>query len=115
MAKDVYAYRCRKCGELHYPFRMRCKGCGDNEWEEFDPVPLPKKGKLLTFTRVHNLPADFEVATLGLGIIELENGIRMTGQIDIDEPAFGMDVIGSVEVVRTDEYNAYHGMVFRQA
>jgi uncharacterized OB-fold protein len=115
MARDVYAYKCQKCGELHYPYRMRCKGCGDNDWEEFDPVPLPKEGKLLTFTRVYNLPGDFEVATLGLGIVELVNGMRMTAQIEIEEPRIGMDVVGSVEVVRRDLYDAYHGMVFREA
>ena len=53
---------------------------------EFDTVPLPKKGKLLTFTTVYNLPPDFNVAKLGLGIVELENGMRITGQLKIAEP-----------------------------
>ena len=53
--------------------------------------------------------------TLGLGIVELENGIRITGQLHIDEPASGMKVIGEVEVVRSEEYEKYYGMVFRAA
>jgi hypothetical protein len=53
---------------------------------EFDTVPLPKNGKLLTFTTVHNLPPDFNVAKLSLGIVELENGMRITGQLKIPEP-----------------------------
>ena len=64
MALEILAYRCKKCGQLHYPFRMVCKKCGKNEQFEFDTVPLPKKGKLLTFTTVHNLPPDFNVAKL---------------------------------------------------
>ena len=61
MQRDIYAYQCRQCGHLHYPFRMVCKGCRQNDFFEFDIVPLPKKGKLLTFTTVYNLPAEFEV------------------------------------------------------
>lgn len=115
MARDIYAYKCRLCGTMHYPFRMVCKGCKQNDFFEFDTVPLPRKGKLLTFTRVYNLPAQYEVATLGLGIVELENGLRMTGQLQIDEPEIGMDVIGSVEIVRRETYDDFYGMVFRAA
>ena len=115
MVRDIYAYECRKCGHLHYPFRMVCKECRQNDFFEFDTVPLPKSGKLLTFTRVHNLPAQYEVATLGLGIVELENGMRMLGQLEVDEPVIGMPVQGTVEVVRKEPYDDYYGMVFRAA
>ncbi len=115
MARDIYAYRCRKCGHLHYPYRMVCANCGENEHNEFDPEALPKTGTLLAFTRLYALPGDFDVPTLGLGIVELENGIRVTGQLDIDEPAAGMKVKGSVEVVRQEEYEKYYGMIFSQA
>ena len=52
MKREIYAYRCRQCGHLHYPFRMVCKECRQNDFFEFDIVPLPKQGKLLTFTKV---------------------------------------------------------------
>ncbi len=115
MAREIYAYKCRLCGTMHYPFRMVCKGCKQNDFFEFDTVPLPKTGKLLTYTTVYNLPAQYEVATLGLGIVELENGMRMLGQIEIDEPQLGMAVKGSVEVVRQETYDSYYGMVFTAA
>ena len=115
MAREIYAYKCRLCGTMHYPFRMVCKGCKQNDFFEFDTVPLPKKGKLLTFTTVYNLPAQYEVATLGLGIVELENGMRMLGQLEIDEPEIGMAVEGSVEVVRKVTDDDYYGMVFTAA
>ena len=115
MQRDVYAYKCRKCGQLHYPFRMVCKGCRQNSFFEFDLVPLPKQGKLLTFTRVHNLPAEFEVPTLGLGIVELENGLRITGQLEIEDPKIGMAVKGAVKVVRKSAYDRFYGMVFKAA
>ena len=76
MAREIYAYKCRVCGTVQYPFHMVCKHCRENDFFEFDPVALPKTGRLLTFTRVYNLPAQYEVATLELGIVELENGMR---------------------------------------
>ena len=113
MVREVYAYKCRLCGTLHYPFRMVCKECKQNDFFEFDTVPLPKAGTLVTWTRVYNLPAQYEVATLGLGIVELENGMRMLGQLEVDEPELGMAVTGTVEVVRKEPYDDYYGMVFR--
>jgi uncharacterized OB-fold protein len=78
-------------------------------------VPLPKTGKLLTCTTLYSLPPDFAVPSLGLAIVELDNGIRMTGQHRIDEPATGMAVKGEVEVVRRDGYDNHYGMVFYKA
>jgi uncharacterized OB-fold protein len=115
MRREIYAYQCRRCGTVHYPFRMVCKSCKENDFFEFDPVPLPKAGRLLTYTRVYNLPAQYEVATLGLGLVELDNGMRMMGQLDIDEPQLGMSVVGAVEVVRKEPYEDFYGMVFRAA
>ena len=115
MKREIYAYRCRKCGHLHYPFRMVCKECRQNDFFEFDIEPLPRQGKLLTFTKVYNLPAEFEVPALGLGIVELENGLRITGQLEIDDPAVGMAVRGDVRVVRKSAYDRYYGMVFEAA
>ncbi len=115
MKLEIYAYKCRKCGHLHYPYRMVCKNCKANAHNEFDPVPLPRKGKLLTYTTVYNLPPDFAVPTLGLGIVELENGIRITGQLKIPKPKTGMAVEGKVEVVRQGTYKKNYGMVFYAA
>ncbi|HBA84470.1 MAG TPA: DNA-binding protein [Verrucomicrobia bacterium] len=109
---EIYAYKCKKCGQIHYPYRMVCKKCKANEIFEFDPVPLPRKGTLLTYTNLYTLPADFNVATLGLGIVELENGVRVTGQLQIPDPKIGMKVEGKVEVVRRGTFNKQFGMVF---
>jgi len=115
MERELYAYKCRKCGTLHYPFRMVCKNCRENDFFEFDPEPLPKTGKLLTFTRVYNLPPQFEVPTLGLGIVQLENGLRVTAQIRIEKPKLGMNVVGHVGIVRQDAYESRYGMIFEAA
>ncbi|MDD2235878.1 MAG: zinc ribbon domain-containing protein [Kiritimatiellae bacterium] len=115
MALEIYAYQCKKCGQLHYPYRMVCKKCGKNKHNEFDPVPLPKKGKLVTFTELYTLPGDFAVATLWLGIVQLENGVAVTGQLRLPKPKIGMNVIGQVEPVRKSEFGQNLGMVFYPA
>jgi uncharacterized OB-fold protein len=115
MAREIYAYRCKKCGHLHYPYRMVCKACRQNEHNEFDPEPLPRRGKLITFTRLFNLPGDYEVPRVDLGIVQLENGLRMTGQLAIEQPRIGMEVTGEVRVVRTEAYEDRYGMVFSEA
>ncbi len=112
MEMNLYGYKCKKCGQLHYPYRMVCKKCKRNAHNEFDLVPLPKNGKLLTFTHLYTLPADFEVAKLTLGIVELENGIRVTGQVSIQNPHMGMQVKGKIEAVRQEGYDTNYGIVF---
>ncbi len=119
MQKRILGYKCTQCGHVMYPYHSRCRKCGHTEWKGmdivFETVPLPDKGKLLTFTTVYNLPPDFNVAKLGLGIVELENGMRITGQIKIDKPKLGMAVIGKIEIVREAEYSRNYGMVFYPA
>lgn len=115
MAREINAYRCRRCGTLHYPFRMVCKNCKENDFFEFDTEPLPRRGKLLAFTFIHNLPAEFAVAKLGVGIVELENGLRTTGQIDIPNPVLGMDVEGKIGIVKREAYDDRYGIIFRAA
>ena len=115
MELNIYAYKCKRCGHVQYPYRTICEQCHANDHNEFDIVPLPKKGKLLTFTHLFSPPADYSVVSLSLGIVELEDGNRITGQIRIEKPRVGMHVRGEVEVVRQDEYNKYMGMVFYAA
>lgn len=112
MELNIFAYKCKKCGQLHYPYRTICKNCGENNHNEFDIVPLSKTGKLLTYTILHNPPSDYEVSTLCLGVVELEDGMRMMGQLNINEPKIGMAVKGKVEIVRKEEYKNHLGMVF---
>lgn len=115
MQRRILGYRCRACGTLHYPFRMRCRSCGNLEFFEFDPEPLPTSGTLVTFTHVHNLPAQYAVARLGLGVVELAEGVRVVGQLEIDEPVLGMEVEGRVGVVRRETYDDYWGFIFKAA
>ena len=115
MAFEIWAYKCKRCGHLHYPYRTVCQKCRENDHNEFDIVPVAKDGTLLTFTRNFTLPGDYETVSITLGIVQLADGLRMTGQLEIEKPQIGMKVKGRVGVVRQDDYNKYLGMIFTEA
>lgn len=119
MERSILGYKCQKCGALQYPNHYRCRACGHTEWHKmdvvFDTYPMPKDGVLLTYTTAYALPPDFEMVSLSLGIVELSNGQRLLGQLNIPEPKIGMKVRGKVEVVRTEGYDRHWGMVFYPA
>ena len=77
----ITAYRCKKCGRLHYPFHDRCLGCKNREFEEVRPQG---NARLLTFTQIFNLPWGFDQRFLILGVAEFENGIKAMAQIKGD-------------------------------
>lgn len=81
-AIDITAYRCKKCGKVHYPYHDRCLCCRGRDFETLKPEG---KAKLLTFTRIYNLPWGIEGRYRILGIVEFENGVRAMGQILADE------------------------------
>jgi hypothetical protein len=73
------AGRCKKCGYLAFPPRQVCPECGHRE---FDTVPLKPEGKILTFTVVHVAADAFSTQTpFAVGIIETDDGARLTAQI----------------------------------
>jgi hypothetical protein len=78
----IVAYKCKKCGKLHYPFHDRCLAC---KHREFEIVKPQGQAKLLTFTRIYNLPWGFDQRYLIIGVVEFENGIKAMGQIAVDE------------------------------
>lgn len=114
MEKNIYAYKCKRCGHVQYPYRTICSNCGENDHNEFDIVPMAKQGKLVTFTHLYTLPADFETVKLTLGIVELDDGNKITGQLNIEKPKIGMKVKGDVHVVRQELYEKRLGMVFSE-
>lgn len=83
MTKEIpiFAYKCKKCGKLHYPFHDRCLSC---KGREFEPIKPEGNAKLLTYTAIFNLPWGFDQRFLIIGIAEFENKVRAMGQINVD-------------------------------
>ena len=106
----IVAYQCKKCGKLHYPFHDRCLSCRSREFESVEPVG---NAKLLTFTRIYNLPWGFDMRYLTIGVVEFENGIKAMGQIHADEDyplQVGMVMLPSWEPVRVQYGENVYGL-----
>jgi uncharacterized OB-fold protein len=98
---QILAYKCLKCGAIHYPAPMICSKCSgrrdpvtNKHWETF---PMEGPVTLLTWTRVWNLPDGYNVKFLLFGIAEFENGLRASGRIGVEEPTTGMKLNSRVE------------------
>jgi uncharacterized OB-fold protein len=73
------ANRCSGCNQKFFPPRRICPECGD---QRLEPAKLAERGKLLTYTIVRVPPSQFkDQAPYAVGIVELEDGVKLTGQI----------------------------------
>jgi len=108
----ITAYKCKKCGKIHYPFHDRCLACRGRDFETFKPEG---NAKLLTFTQIFNLPWGFDERFLILGIAEFENHVRVMGQIKADSIAglkIGMKMKPSWETIRVKYGENVYGVKF---
>jgi len=70
---------CKKCGKRYIGLRKICPNCGSKELRD---VELSRIGKLYSYTIVHVPPAEKEHETpYIIGIIELDDGCRLTAEI----------------------------------
>jgi uncharacterized OB-fold protein len=111
MLATVNAAKCTSCGALSYPTHFLCPKCGA---KGFEPTPIEGEGELLTYTRAYALALDYEQRYLTLGIVQMDSGIRTTGQLDIDEPRMGMRVRATVGTVRVTGDSEIIGLIFVQ-
>lgn len=107
---ELYAYRCKTCGELHHPKHYVCRKCGATD---FDEVPLTGKAEVLTWTKVYNLPEGYMKPYLCFCIAQFENGLAVSGQINSDYPAIGMEVEAEVGIVKEAVGRDYYGFIFK--
>lgn len=88
-------------GKIYFPPRVMYPG-----GESAVPVKLSDRGKVLTFTVIHTPAAAYsDLAPFALGIIELDDGARITAQIvDVDNAKVktGMRVKVEFRKIRTE-------------
>lgn len=66
------ASHCSACGAEFHPPRARCPRCGAAELQE---VSLPKTGRLLSYTLVHQTsPASMIAPPYYVGLVEIDEG-----------------------------------------
>ncbi len=108
----ITAYKCRKCGKIHYPFHDRCLACKGREFEEIKPEG---DVRLLAYTAIFNLPWGFDQRFLIIGVAEFENNVKAMGQIkadSIDQLKVGMKMKVNWEPVRQQYGENVYGLKF---
>ncbi len=109
---EIVAFKCKKCGKVHFPYHDRCSSCKGREFEKIKPQG---NAKLITFSQIFNLPWGFDNRFLFVGVAEFENGIKAMGQIKATSPAeltLGMAMQPHWEPVRFQAGENVYGLVF---
>ena len=90
---NVVVLRCGSCGRLEAQPAYLCTGCGSRNMERYE---VPGVGVLYTYSTVYVPLASFEEdAPYTLAIVELTDGVRVTGRLVGAEPeelAVGMEL-----------------------
>lgn len=98
------ANRCLECGQVSFPPRMVCPGCGSTKAEA---LQLSGRGRVVSITRVYQPPRGFASSSTGvMALVELEEGVRVTAQItdvDPEQVSIGMEVEMVVRRLRAEE------------
>jgi len=75
--------KCQECGTEFFPPVYRCRRCGS---ETIKDKGMPKEGKIMTYTRLHEPLPGFEAqAPFYLAVVTLDNGARVLTQV-VDSP-----------------------------
>ena len=109
MTTPVFGMKCNSCGTVSYPKHAVCPNC---RGRSFENVPIGGEGKLLTYTDVYALAVEYETRYLRLAIVELDDGIRVTGQLMTDKPKLGMRVKATMGPVRQQGERTIEGLQF---
>lgn len=93
---NVMVLKCSGCGKLQAPPAYFCKSCKSDKLES---IEILGKGKLYTYSTVYvplsNLEKD---APYTVGIVELDDGCRVTGRI-MKSSASKLSIGATVELV----------------
>lgn len=73
--------KCRSCNKVFFPAVSRCLECLKTNLAE---IPLSNTGRLYSYTTVH-IPSKNFKPPYTIGYVELEEGVRMFGQIRLKE------------------------------
>ena len=102
---NLIGSRCTSCGKYFYPARKICPVC--KRTVKMEEVKFSGKGKVYTYTVVRVPPEGFNIyAPYIVAIIELEEGVRTTGQIvncDPKDVKIGMPVEAVFRKMRSEK------------
>lgn len=91
--------RCDGCGQLRHPPTPSCPHCQSLDWQ---PSPVAGTGTLFSYVVVHHPQVPAFDYPLPIGLVELDEGVRMVGQlvgVDPAELGIGMPVVAELTAV----------------
>jgi len=112
--KKLMTAQCRECGAMFLPPRPVCTSClsKDLMW-----VQLGTRGKLVTYTVIYVAPPQFQhLAPYAYGIIELENGLRLSGMIrnvEHEKIKIGMELEVAFDSTATEDWPKWPRYYFK--
>lgn len=85
---NLIGSKCGNCGHLYFPQRTVCPTCHRKSIGKMEKVKLKGEGQIFSYSIVHDAPPQYELMKpYVVGIIELDEGIRVTGQVIDCDPA----------------------------
>lgn len=118
---NLIGTECGSCGRRYFPPRIICPQCHRKSVGKMKDVRFEGTGEVLTYSIIHNAPKAFEMQVpYIIAIIELEEGVRATGQIidcDPKDIKIGMKVKPSFRKIGEDGKSGviYYGYKFKPA
>ena len=100
--------KCGECSRIYFPPRESCPYCRRKSMGKMKDVKLSGKGKVFTYTIIHEASGSFEGQTpYPMAIIELDEGPKITAQIVDCEPKdvkIGMKVKSTFRKIQEGGY-----------
>ncbi len=110
---------CGNCGRVFFPPRSICPDCRRESLGKMNEREIVGKGKVITYTEVHEPMPDFRMqAPYTMVMVEMDEGVRMTGQLVDFEPekvGYGMEVEAVLRKLGEESPSGiiYYGYKFR--
>lgn len=84
---NLMGSKCGSCGKVDFPPRTVCPECGRKSIGRMERYRLKGTGSVVTYTVIHDAPAEFEMQKPYLvAIVEMDEGVRLTTQIIDADP-----------------------------
>lgn len=118
---NLVGTKCSNCGAVDFPPRTVCPHCGRKSIGRMGRYQLTGRGRVVSFTVVHEAPRSMEaMKPYILAIVELEEGVRVTSQVVDCEPSevgIGMPVEATFRKLgqEGDSGIIHYGFKFRRA
>lgn len=110
---------CKNCSRVYFPPREICPHCRSKSYGKMEERELSGKGKVITYTEVHEPNPEFKkLSPYILAIVEMEEDVRVTGHlvdVDNEDVEVGMEVDATLRKLgqESPEGIIYYGYKFK--